>query len=355
MGPSENYSTYFFTGGLRMFARNQGSAILLLLILLTFLLTGMAMGAEAPLLSIAAEKARHATVGILRPEHERATISGPAPFSVRGSGTHIGHGYILTARHAIETPKGGQTVAAETIQVITGDLHELTAQFIGINDFLDIALYRISEDPLPDILGQATFAEIESDSGDEVFTVGYPLGWGPALSFGRIGNPHTFLPTIQSRLLQIDLSACSGNSGGGLFNKEGEIVGVVHAIIQTEHIQGERRCSRFAFAVPGLGVKKIVQSLIEGHPLKFSTLGITLSVVKQENHWAISVKNATGSARQAGFKKGDILLAIDGHPIHTAAQLKNYLIEHTQPEQRIAITILRNQETQLLNVILGEY
>ena len=337
-----------------MRVRNQNDIILSCTLLLVILLPKLAIGEEPPLLSIAAEKARQATVGVLSPEDARSTISGPAPFSVRGSGIHIGQGYILTARHAIEHQKGGQTLAAETIQVITENLHELTATFIGLNEFLDVALYRIPKNILPDILGQASFAASEPYSGDEVFTVGYPLGWGPALSFGRIGNPQTFLTTIQSRLLQVDLSACSGNSGGGLFNTNGEIVGVVHAIIQTEHMQGERRCSRFAFAVPGLVVKKIVQSLIQGHPVKFSTLGISLHVVKQDRHWAIAVKNATGPARRAGFKKGDILLAINHHPIHTAAQLKNYLIEHTQPTQHITMTILRDQETLTLNVILGE-
>lgn len=351
---SQSYSIYLNSGEPIMRAKHRHFAIILLIMLLVGVLPGIAIGSEPTLLSHAAEKARRATVGILSPTNERATISGPAPFSVRGSGTHIGHGYILTARHAIERQKGGQTLAPETIQVITGDLFELTATLIGINEFLDIALYHIPEETFSEILDQTTFSQIEPHSSDEVFTVGYPLGWGPALSFGRIGNPNTFLATIQSRLLQVDLSACSGNSGGGLFNKEGEIVGVVHAIIQTETTQGERRCSRFAFAVPGLFVKKIVQSLIDGQPLRFSTLGIKLSVVKQDNHWAIAVRNATGPARQAGFKKGDILLAIDDHPIHTAAQLKNYLIEHTQPGQHITITILRNQKAQLLKVILGE-
>jgi len=303
---------------------------------------------------MAAEKAKHATVGILRPINERATISGPDPFSVRGSGTHIGDGYILTARHAIEHQKGGKKIPQKTIQVLTGDLHELSAEFVGINAFLDIALYRLQKSSRMDVLDQAPFALTESLSGDEVFTVGYPLGWGPALSFGRVGNPNTFLATIESRLLQVDLSACSGNSGGGLFNTQGEIVGVVHAIIQTETNQGQRRCSRFAFAVPGHIVKNIIQSLIDGKQQKFSKLGITLTVVKHHNHWAIAVRKATGPARQAGFKKGDIVLAIDEQPIHTASQLKNYLIEHTHPGQHVTITILRNKKTQQVKVILGE-
>ena len=71
-----------------------------------------------------------------------------------------------------------------------------------------------------------SFGRDEPRQGDEVFTVGYPLGWGPALAFGHLGNPQTFLPTAQSRLMQVDLSACSGNSGGGLFNAQGALVGI---------------------------------------------------------------------------------------------------------------------------------
>jgi len=336
-----------------MRARNQCSALILLIILLTNLWPSITTPSENTLISTAAEKAKRATIGVLRPYPERSTISGGKPFSIRGSGTHIGNGYLLTARHAIERQEGGQTIVPKTIQVITGALHEIEATLVGNNDFLDIAVYRISKSSRAAILDQATFAQSDSLSGDEVFTVGYPLGWGPALSFGRVGNPNTFLETIPSRLLQIDLSACSGNSGGGLFNKQGEIVGVIHAIIQTETTGGERRCSRFAFAVPGRIVQKVVQSLIDGTQLKFSKLGVKLSVVKRNHHWTIAVGKATGPARQAGFRKGDIFLAIDDHPIHTAAQLKNYLIEHTHPGQQVAITILRNEKARTLKVILG--
>ena len=326
---------------------------LFLATLMISLFSTTALALEPTALSVAAEKAKRSTVGILSPANQRGTISGPPPFSVRGSGTHIGNGYILTARHAIEQQKGGKTVVPDTINIITENLHELEAHFIGINAFLDIALYKIQELSELTFLDHAAFAPSESRSGEEVFTVGYPLGWGPALSFGWVGNPNTFLDTIQSRLIQIDLSACSGNSGGGLFNEQGLIVGVVHAIIQTKTTQGEKLCSRFAFAVPGLMVKTIVHSLIRGQQPKFSKLGITLSIIKTKRRWAITVGKVAEPARKAGFKKGDLFLAIDNHPIHTAAQLKNYLIEHTQPCQQVAITILRGEKTRTLKVILG--
>ena len=131
--------------------------------------------------------------------------------------------------------------------------------------------------------------------------------------------------------MQVDLSACSGNSGGGLFNGQGELVGMVNAIIQTETTQGERRCSRFAFAVPGKLVQRMVTALIDGKNPRFPRVGIKMTVVKMGTRWRVAVAKATGPARKGGMRKGDILLSIEHNEITSAAQLKNYLIEHTAP------------------------
>lgn len=302
----------------------------------------------------AVKHARQGTVGILKQAASEPTASGPHRFSVRGSGIYLGDGYILTARHATKRQEGGNTVDPDQISIISGDLEEVTASLVGVNQFLDVALYRIPQEAIPRSLSARPFSETEARPGERVFTVGYPLGWGPAVSYGVIGNPNTFLPTSPSRLVQVDLSACSGNSGGGLFNAHGEIVGVVHAIIQTETTQGERRCSRFAFAVPGPLVHRIVTALKDGRPFHFSKLGLQLTTVKIGNQWRMAVAKATGPARHAGFKKGDILLSIDHHRVQSASQLKNYLIEHTQPFQEVTIRILRGQKEKLIRVILGK-
>ncbi len=300
------------------------------------------------------EQAKHATVGILRQDQDVSSEATRAHFSVRGSGFHIRDGYIVTARHAVKREEGGKTVIPKEITVLTGELDELPAVLIGINGFLDLAVYRIRSDGASTLLSSAPFGEKEPDPGDEVFTIGYPLGWGPAVGFGRIGNPSTFLPTVDSRLYQVDLSACSGNSGGGLFNTRGEIVGMVHAIILTETIQGERRCSRFAFAVPGPLVERIVTAFIQGARPGFSKLGIRLTAVKMGTRWRATVAVPTGPALKAGIRKGDILLSIDDTDITDPAQLKSYLIERTTPGQRVAVRVLRGQTELLLIVTLGK-
>ena len=300
------------------------------------------------------EQAKRATVGVLRDVQEASAEATKAHFSVRGSGFHIRDGYIVTARHAVKREEGGKTVIPKQIMVLTGNLDELPAELTGVDPFLDIAVYRITTDGASSLLTTAPFGEKEPEAGDEVFTVGYPLGWGPTVGFGRIGNPKTFLPTLESRLYQVDLSACSGNSGGGLFNAKGEIVGVVHAIIQTDAIRAEGSCSPFAFAVPGPLVQRITTALIEGAKPAFAKLGIRMTAVKIGTRWRVAVAKATGPALKAGIRKGDILLSIDDTDITDAAQLKSYLIERTTPGQRVALRVLRSQAEHLLFVTLGK-
>lgn len=299
------------------------------------------------------EHTKAATVAILKETPVEASSGRPTPFSIRGSGFHLHDGYIITAGHAVKRPEGSQTGMPQQIHVLTQDFRELPASLVGSNAFLDIAVYHLMPNDSTPPLPVTSFATQEAHPGDQVFTIGYPLGWGPAMGFGTVGNPNTFLPTVQSRLYQIDLSACQGNSGGGLFNHHGEIVGVVHAIIQTETTESDRRCSRFAFAVPGTLVQKIATALIQGSALKFSTLGLQLTAIQDHQQWKVAVAKASGPAQAGGVQKGDVILSINHHPIHTAAELKTFLMEHTTPGQTIDLHIQRGPMKQTLRITLG--
>ena len=325
--------------------------ILMLLIVTTHAISGEAspVPSHDPI-----ERAKNATVGVLRHATDSSYQTTQSQFAIRGSGVHLGEGYILTARHAVERQEGSKVEIPQTIHIVTDELAEFSAELVGVNGFLDLALYRFTQEKDAGELPFVSFGEDELRQGDEVFTVGYPLGWGPALAFGHLGNPQTFLPTAQSRLMQVDLTACSGNSGGGLFSSQGSLVGMVHAIIQTESNESERRCSRFAFAVPGPSVEKIVTALKAGKSLRFPKLGIHMTVVKVGQQWRVAVAKAKGPARKAGVRKNDILLAIDQTPITSASQLKSHLIENTIPGQTIELHILRDQTEKVLKVILGE-
>lgn len=345
LGPTEARST----------SRCQGLVVCLVLGASIILLPSHAVAAQTGGEGQAGpiDRATRATVGILSDDQRMAAAPTKAHFSIRGTGVHLRDGHIVTARHAVTRQEGSQTVLAETIGVLTEDFHELPATLVGFSEFVDLAVYRVDPESAASVLGTVVLGAQEPDPGDEVFTVGYPLGWGPIVGFGHVGNPNTFLPTLQSRLLQLDLAACSGNSGGGLFNEVGDLVGFVHAIIQTEGPAQERQCSRMAFGVPAELAGRIINALIKGERAGFPRLGLGLTSVKVGTQWRVAVSSATGPARKAGFEKGDILLAIEGTDVVSAGQLKSYLLERTRPGQQVRMTVLRDREQIALTVTLG--
>lgn len=287
------------------------------------------------------DRARQATVGILEDTQDLRTPEKPGKITIRGTGFHLRDGYIVTARHAVEKRTPAGEIIPKVVHVLTTDLHELVAQLIGESHYLDVVVYRLNQKDRPILSASTPFAAAPLTAGTEVFTVGYPMGWGPTMAFGRIGNVNTFLQTVDTRLVQADLSACSGNSGGGLFNHAGEVVGIMHAIIQTEKEETQAHCSQMAFAIPSTLADRIVTAAVEGKPLAFSKMGIHMTPVKDGTRWRIAVKDVADPAKAAGIQKHDILLAIEETEILDAAQLKNYLIERTTPGQRVAVKVRR--------------
>jgi len=330
-------------------------ALFSLLILFVLMPVLPAAQAEPPddRLAQAVERAKQSTVGILNATPEARQSGYDVQLSLRGTGVHLHDGYIVTARHAVERQDGSKVIIPETILILTQQLEELPAQVVGGTAYLDLVLYKLQDKTVALEAMAVSFADKEASPGQEVFTVGYPLGWGPTVAFGRIGNPNTFLQTVDTRLLQSDVPVCSGNSGGGLFNHQGELVGVMHAIIKTDEAQGGHGCSRLAFAVPGILAKKIVGTLLEGKQPGFSRLGIQMKAVKVGTRWGLAVGQVFEPASTAGVQKGDVLLAINDMDIQSAAQLKNFLMEHTAPGQQVTLRVLRGDKELSLTITLG--
>lgn len=299
-------------------------------------------------------RAKHVTVGILADTQDQRAPEKPGKVVVRGTGFHLRDGYVITARHAAERhdPATGTTIQKH-VRILTDDLNELPADLVGDSAFMDVVIYRVPEPHRSKLQAGTSFAVGDLSPGMEVFTVGYPLGWGPTMAFGRLGNTNTFLQTVDSRLLQADLAACSGNSGGGLFNAQGEIVGIMHAIIQTEKEETQAHCSRMTFAIPGMLAERIVNAALAGKPLVFSRLGVHMTSVKDGTKLRVAVKDVTDPAKAAGIQRHDILLAIEDTEILDGAQLKNYLIERTTPGQEVSIKVRRIDTDLTFHVVLG--
>ena len=299
------------------------------------------------------ERAKKATVGILEDTQDPRVPDKPGKIKIRGTGFHLHNGYIVTARHAVEKNSPMGHIVPKIIHILTTDLHELVAQIVGESAYLDVVVYRLNQKDRPILDVDTGFAADPPAVGSEVFIVGYPMGWGPTMAFGRIGNANTFLQTVDTRLLQADLSACSGNSGGALYNEAGGVVGIMHAVIQTDKEESQVFCSQMAFAIPGTLASRIVAAAIEGKPLAFSKLGIQMTAVKDGTKWRMAVKDVSEPAKAAGIQKHDIILAIEDTEILDAAHLKNYLIERTVPGQRVSVKVRRAEADMTFTVTLA--
>jgi len=320
---------------------------------LTMMLPVLVKAETAPLGQDVFLQARQVTVGILADTQDQRVPEKYGKVAIRGTGFHLRDGYVITARHAAEKhdPTMGTTIQKQ-IRLLTNDLHELSADLVGDSAFMDVVVYRVSESHRGILATETSFSTGETVPGMEVFTVGYPLGWGPTMAFGRLGNTNTFLQTVDTRLIQADLSACSGNSGGGLFNAQGEIVGILHAVIQTDKEENQAYCSRMAFAIPGNLTERIVNAALSGKPLAFSKLGVHLTSVKDGTKLRVAAKDVAEPAKAAGVQQHDILLAIDGTEILDGAHLKNYLIERTTPGQEVSIKVRRVDVDLTFHVVL---
>ncbi|MBH0203693.1 MAG: serine protease [Nitrospira sp.] len=312
------------------------------------------MAETIPLSQNVFQRARQVTVGILADTQDERTPTKAGKVAVRGTGFHLRDGYVVTARHAAEKHDlSTGTMIQKHVRLLTDELNELPADLVGDSAFMDVVIYRVPEPHRSKLQTGTSFAAEDISPGMEVFTVGYPLGWGPTMAFGRLGNTNVFLPTVDTRLLQADLSTCSGNSGGGLFNAHGEIAGIVHAVIQTEKEETQTHCSRMTFAIPGILAERIINAALSGKPLAFSKLGVHMTSVKDGTKLRVAVKDVTEPAKSAGIQKHDILLAIEDMEILDAAQLKNYLIERTAPGQTVSVKVRRIDADLTFHVVLG--
>ncbi len=134
-------------------------------------------------------RAKQATVGILEDTQDQRTPEKPGKIIVRGTGFHLRDGYVITARHAAEkhAPSTG-TIIQKHVRILTSDLNELPADLVGDSAFMDVVIYRVAEPHRSKLQAGTSFATGDVAPGMEVFTVGYPMGWGPTMAFGRIGN-----------------------------------------------------------------------------------------------------------------------------------------------------------------------
>ena len=271
-----------------------------------------------------------------------------------GSGVIISSdGYILTCAHVVD--------GASNITVTIND-KDYTATLVGEDTTSDIAVIKIDADGLtPATVGDSDSLKV----GQNVMAVGNPLGeLGGTVTGGMISALNRSV-TIQGTnstntmsLIQMDASVSPGNSGGGLFNMNGELVGIVNAKSSSSDAEG------LGFAIPINDAIKVAQELLEngyvtGRPyLGITYLAVTDAQTAQQlgvNAYGVYIVDVTkgGPADQAGLKAGDRIVSVDGSEIAAKDDLGTLMQKHTAGDT-LAITVARDGQMQTVNVTLGE-
>ena len=271
-----------------------------------------------------------------------------------GSGVIISSdGYILTCAHVVD--------GASNITVTIND-KDYTATLVGEDTTSDIAVIKIDANGLtPATVGDSDSLKV----GQNVMAVGNPLGeLGGTVTGGMISALNRSV-TIQGTnstntmsLIQMDASVSPGNSGGGLFNMNGELIGLVNAKSSSSDAEG------LGFAIPINDAIKVAQDLLEnGYVSGRPYMGITYLAVTDAqtaaqlnvNAYGVYVVDVVqgGPADKAGLKTGDRIVSIDGTEIAQKDDLGTLIQQHAAGDT-LSITVAREGQMQTVSLTLGE-
>lgn len=274
---------------------------------------------------------------------------GPSPrrSQALGSGFVISEeGFIVTNNHVIE--------GADEIMIEFRNGVELPAELIGTDPNTDIALLRVeSDEPLPFVpFGVASDRRV----GDWVMVMGNPLGQGFSVSVGVVSAFGRSLSGTYDDFIQTDAAINQGNSGGPLFNLDGEVIGVNTAILSpTGGSIG------IGFAMSSDVVVNVVDQLREFGETRRGWLGVRIQDVTPDMADALGLEEArgamvtdvpTGPALDGGVEVGDVILSFDGNDVEDTRGLVRVVGDSTVGET-VRMVVFRDGGTETLRITLG--
>ena len=268
--------------------------------------------------------------------------------SALGSGFIIDEkGIVITNNHVIQD--------SEDIVVRVNGNEEYKAKIIGADPLSDIAVLQIDskEKFKPVQFGDSDKARI----GDWVIAIGNPLGLGGTVTSGIISaRNRTIGLSRYEDYIQTDASINSGNSGGPLFDMEGNVIGINTAIL------GQSGSIGIGFSIPSNSAKKVIDQLIEFGETKRGWLGVRIQVVTDEiaetekldePRGALVASVAENSPSDiAGIKAGDIILEFNGTKISEMKELPK-IVAQTEVGKTVQVKVWRNKKEIIKKIKLG--
>jgi len=267
----------------------------------------------------------------------------------------LGSGFVLDADGIIIT--NNHVIAdADEIIVNFSDGSKLTAELVGTDPKTDIAVLRVKP-VLP--LTAVSFGDSDKARiGDWVMAIGNPFGLGGTVTLGivsAVGRDISSGP--YDNFIQTDASINRGNSGGPLFNMQGEVVGINTAIISPSG-----GSIGIGFSIPASLATGVVDQLVEFGETRRGWLGVQIQTVTEEIAESLGLDKASGAlvsgvvkdgpAEKSGVKSGDVILEFDGKAVDAMRDLPR-IVADTPVEKTVDVLVLRKGKKETIGVKLG--
>jgi serine protease Do len=257
-------------------------------------------------------------------------------------------GLILTNAHVVAT--------AKEVTVKLTDKREFRAKVLGVDRPTDVALLKIEADNLPTVrIGSAEGLRV----GEWVTAIGSPYGFENTVTSGIVSAKWRSLPDgAYVPFIQTDVAVNPGNSGGPLFNMQGEVIGINSQIYsRTGGYQG------LSFAIPIDLAIKIKDQLQRYGKVSRGHLGVAIQELNQSLAESFGLKKADGAlianvgagspAEKAGLQAGDVIVGFNGKPIANSAELP-LAVADVRPGESARIRVWRKGSIKDLAVVVGE-
>lgn len=270
-----------------------------------------------------------------------------------GSGVIVRNdGYILTNNHVVE--------GADRLEVEFSDGAKVPGEIIGTDPQTDLAVVKVERSNLVAVpMGNSDEIQV----GDWVVAIGSPFGLDQTVTAGIISGKNRIQGIIGDGdgfedFLQTDAAINPGNSGGPLVNLNGELVGINTAIMSRSGSS-----AGIGFAIPVSMAGPVLDSIIKNGVVKRGFLGARLAAVNETTIQQYGLKVPSGvliesvlegmPASAAGIRDGDVVMSIDGRPMRSSSQMRNYVASRP-PGASMNLTINRNGRQRDVRVDLKE-
>lgn len=272
-----------------------------------------------------------------------------------GSGFIISSdGYIVTNNHVV-SPTGRGTV--EEITVTMPDGTEYPAELVGNDAASDLAVLKITRgQPFPFVrFGDSSQARV----GDWVVAIGNPFGLGGTVTSGIVSSVlrNTGQGGAYDRYIQTDAAINRGNSGGPLFDMQGNVIGINNAIFSPSG-----GSVGIGFAIPAEVAAPIVAKLRQGEEITRGYLGVSIQPVDGDTASALGLPRNRGEIVQivqpgepgerAGIRPGDVVLKVNNREV-TPEQTLSFIVANLQPGTRVPIELIRDGRRQTVTATIG--